>query len=540
MKDYCLWIIACFFLNTSVTAQVLVLNHDTLFFNPTTELQTDSQAVRFYNNTPFAVTVFSPYVTTTYGQAAFHVSPDSFVVQPTDSQTIMLYFHPRHNIYHDAEMIFRTLSDGDNSYAGEIRLNLKGQGKFSNPYYNTTENLSEEDLKQALKARIALGYVSQGYSNRILMFSTFDNWKVNGRGSSVDKVECVYTGRTIENYPMNTGTLVNSPWNFNTEHTFPQAFFSSNEPMRSDFFHLFPTDESINNTRGNMPFGEVSNPIGQNGGSQWDNTYFEPRDAHKGAAARAMMYFVLRYQDYNNFFAPQEATLRQWHFQFPPDNIEKTRCQNIYTYQQNRNPFIDYPQFLERITKLVSTSSATPSYSWYLHEDTIRFGTKAFNQDWYYAFYLLNTGNQPLSIQNSALNNSALSFVQGGNDTIIQPGEALPITLRLNSNQPLTANFSCYFPAIGYTLNVPITYHPLTTSSPIASNQTTPFVVYPNPVSDRLYITPLPDEQLACYDLVGKEYSLTPQGDFYEVHHLPAGLYFMFIENQAVKFVVVK
>ena len=49
---------------------------------------------------------------------------------------------------------------------------------------------------------------------------------------------------------------------FNTEHTFPQSFFSQNLPMRSDLFHIFPTLATANSERANFPFGVVSQASG--------------------------------------------------------------------------------------------------------------------------------------------------------------------------------------------------------------------------------------------------------------------------------------
>ena len=74
------------------------------------------------------------------------------------------------------------------------------------------------------------------------------------------------------------------------------------------------------------------------------------------------MYFVIRYQDYSSHFAGSETVLRQWHNAFPVDAIDRKRNNDIYAAQNNRNPFIDYPQFEERITNFVSNSVAPQSF----------------------------------------------------------------------------------------------------------------------------------------------------------------------------------
>ncbi|PGT54898.1 hypothetical protein COD86_26890 [Bacillus cereus] len=46
------------------------------------------------------------------------------------------------------------------------------------------------------------------------------------------------------------------------------------------------------------------------------------------------------------------SLLLQWHEQDPVDNFERRRNEIIYMkYQQNRNPFIDHPQWVQQIWK---------------------------------------------------------------------------------------------------------------------------------------------------------------------------------------------
>jgi len=43
------------------------------------------------------------------------------------------------------------------------------------------------------------------------------------------------------------------------------------------------------------------------------------------------------------------TTLRLWHAEDPPDAKERHRNDVVYIYQQNRNPFIDYPEWVEML-----------------------------------------------------------------------------------------------------------------------------------------------------------------------------------------------
>jgi hypothetical protein len=43
------------------------------------------------------------------------------------------------------------------------------------------------------------------------------------------------------------------------------------------------------------------------------------------------------------------SALLQWHELDPPGSFEMNRNEVIYSYQQNRNPFIDHPEYVELI-----------------------------------------------------------------------------------------------------------------------------------------------------------------------------------------------
>lgn len=274
----------------------------------------------------------------------FTLSDTIIDINANDSVEITVSFKPRHNINYNSSILIK-----GNNNVGSLAISLAGIGQYPGSYYANTQNLWDEQLKAAFKTILANGYQQLGYSNRLVMFSVIDNKRLNGEGTSNNQIECIYTGRIIEDYPFNTGTLNNAPYSMNTEHTFPQSYFGSAEPMQSDLFHLFPSDGPANTRRSNDPFGIVQSPVWSVGGSLSDNSVFEPRAEHKGNAARALLYFVVRYQDYTGFVAPQEALLRTWANTYLPNRIDSIRNETIFSIQKNRNPFIDHPEFLERI-----------------------------------------------------------------------------------------------------------------------------------------------------------------------------------------------
>lgn len=171
------------------------------------------------------------------------------------------------------------------------------------------------------------------------LFETVDN--------DGGEVECVYTGERI-------ATLVKPPADqMNVEHTWPQSQGAGTLPAQSDLHHLYPTIPSVNTRRSNHPFCEVNMASWEGGGSRYGvdssgETCFEPRDEHKGNVARSMFYFSAVY-DYP-IDAKQERVFRQWHTLDVVDAAERERNQLIANIQISRNPFIDYPTLVDRVS----------------------------------------------------------------------------------------------------------------------------------------------------------------------------------------------
>ncbi|MBK7886662.1 MAG: endonuclease [Bacteroidetes bacterium] len=479
--------LAFLLLSTLLTAQTFTVSPSQLNFGVVTETSPDSQQVTITNSTSFDITVTGYRFYDIYGSTAFSASAGSFTISAGGSQTIWIKFSPRHNVYHNTELFI--LND---SHRGALRVDLLGQGRYSNSYYNNSQNLAEEILKDTLKAITGRNYFNAGYNTaRDAMFMIYDNKKVNGQGAAQNTIECVYTGRNAVGYFDRTDCQTN--YSFNTEHIFPQNFFNSLEPMRADLFHLYPTDDLANNARGSLPFGTVSNPSWQQGGSKGNNSTFEPRDAHKGQAARAMLYFVTRYQNYSNFMTSQEGILRQWHQQFPPDSIEVKRCNDIATLQLNRNPFVDYPQFAERITSFSNTSVGNQAASTDFPEDTIDFGLVNAVGANYYTFWIANDGNMPLTISGLSLSPTPgfYFFNNTGSNATIPAGEARAIEIELAMAPPGSFNGILNFTAQGTGLlaNVSVPIKAQLSLQGIAEmGNGNGLTLYPNPASERICI----------------------------------------------------
>lgn len=157
---------------------------------------------------------------------------------------------------------------------------------------------------------------------------------------------------------------------YNREHSWPKSWFNNQSPMNSDLFHLYPTDGYVNGKRSNFPFGEVSSATwtSKNGSklgpcsySGYSGTVFEPIDAYKGDFARTYFYMSTRYYHEDNGWAGSPmvngaqlkpwalAMMMEWHQADPVSQKEIDRNNAVYEIQQNRNPFIDHPEFVANI-----------------------------------------------------------------------------------------------------------------------------------------------------------------------------------------------
>ncbi|MEQ8625719.1 MAG: endonuclease [Vicingaceae bacterium] len=485
-----------FFLPLIIKAQIIQADSAQLDFGVVLVGETDSMQVNLKNTSSDSLVVTNIKFYTIYNEIPFSAAQNTFTIPANGTYSLWVYFTPVQNILHNSEMVIQ-----HNRFSGFTAIDLIGQGRFDLSYYDTTENMFEEDLKKALKYRLGLNYNSLSYSvARDSMYASIDN--------DGGDVECVYTGTTAT-FNTRSGANTNG---FNCEHTFPQGFFSQNLPMRSDIHHLFPTTVTSNSNRGNNPFGTVTNGTATGGGSFYTNSTFEPRNEQKGRTARAMLYFVIRYQDYSSHFSTQETTLRTWHGTYPPDSAEKARNQQISTIQSNRNPFVDFPQLEERITDFVSNSAAPAIFGLDILQTSINFGVFLNQQADTFDYILVNRGNQDINFTNLSLSDtSILSFAgNSGQNSTLNPGEAKSIQVivqtSISSSISETLSFNTNLPGSQASLSIPISGQSVITNledNRLQSN----ILVYPNPFNNKLTISGAKAEALnvRLFDALGKE-----------------------------------
>jgi hypothetical protein len=230
-------------------------------------------------------------------------------------------------------------------------------------YYSSLNGLSGSTLKQTLQDIIANPNVVHGhtYGDVAEILLTSDQNPANG--SQVWQMY-VEQPRSKIDYQVSSSNI--GVWN--REHIFPQSrggfqdgTFSTPDGINvwfpvsagdvlaghGDAHHIRAEDGAENSLRGNRNYGvDYNGPVGTQG--SW-----------KGDVARALFYMDVRYNALSvvngdvaetpTGFIGDLDTLLLWHQQDPPDDFEMNRNNYIYTWQVNRNPFIDNPDLASYI-----------------------------------------------------------------------------------------------------------------------------------------------------------------------------------------------
>ena len=234
--------------------------------------------------------------------------------------------------------------------------------QIPNGYYNNANGKTGDELKVALH-NIIKGHHVVSYNGLINAFA-YTDCKPNG------KIWDIYSN--IE-YSPSTGLCGEYEQEgdcWNREHTWPQSWFNESTTPRSDLFHVYPTDGYVNGQRSNYPYGEVNNPIYTSGNgsklgpcvtSGYSSRVFEPIDEYKGDIARGYFYMSVRYYSEDSDWGTSGMTnkseilpwamtmLLRWSDEDPVSDKEIARNNAVYGYQNNRNPFIDHPEYAHMI-----------------------------------------------------------------------------------------------------------------------------------------------------------------------------------------------
>lgn len=170
---------------------------------------------------------------------------------------------------------------------------------------------------------------------------------------------------------------------YEREHTFPSSWWGGGSTLSdsayTDVHHLTPADGDLNGAKSNYPPGVVTTATttGANGVKIGTNSdypcssmrYFEPIDTYKGDYARMYFFMVTRYQHFMSTWETIDTrgdcamngdpctgfepwlvnVLLTWHEADPVSQKEIDRNNAVFAIQGNRNPFIDNPNWVQKI-----------------------------------------------------------------------------------------------------------------------------------------------------------------------------------------------
>ena len=229
-------------------------------------------------------------------------------------------------------------------------------------YYASLEGKSGLVLKQAIQDIIANPALvhAHNYGDIETIIKKSDQNPLNSNQVWLMYVEQPRSKLELQETGINTGK-------WNREHIYPQSrggfsdgtssipdginvFVNTNADDilagHADAHHIRAEDGPENSLRGNKDYGEYVGPIGTQG--SWH-----------GDVARALFYMACRYNALSvvngnpaNTTVGQIgdlALLLQWNQTDPRDDFEMNRNNYIYTWQVNRNPFIDYPNLADYV-----------------------------------------------------------------------------------------------------------------------------------------------------------------------------------------------
>lgn len=256
-------------------------------------------------------------------------------------------------------------------------------------YYRQVNTSSPDQLRCSLHATI------RGHTVYPYTAATTDTWDIlniaDEDPANPANILDVYRNASYTKIAGGTGA-------YNREHTWPKSLGFSSETgnlglpnaPHTDTHMLHASDTGYNSERSNSPYGncppangcaelvtQVNNGAGGGSGvypgnSNWvGGDTFQTWNGRKGNVARAVLYMAIRYEGGTHPATGQNepdleltdnralivatssspaymgflGTLLEWHQADPPDAQERERNEVIFSFQGNRNPFIDHPEW---------------------------------------------------------------------------------------------------------------------------------------------------------------------------------------------------
>jgi len=261
-------------------------------------------------------------------------------------------------------------------------------------YYDNAAGKTCASLKTALKTIITTGNTPQCYSP--CLWTQYNSYDIKPRTlgtGSASVIYDIYSARPGGTDPyqftpgngtggqqdQGTGGTAEGQF-YNREHTVPQAWFNgstSTAGPATDYMIVYPVDKYVNSKRGDVPYGEVATVsqtflngtrTGTSAVAGITGNVFEPIDSFKGDVARSFFYFITRYEDnipgwssntsatqtFDNSTFPSVKIaylklMLKWNSLDPVSQKEIDRNNGAYSFQGNRNPYIDHPEYVAMV-----------------------------------------------------------------------------------------------------------------------------------------------------------------------------------------------
>ena len=250
-------------------------------------------------------------------------------------------------------------------------------------YYNAADGKADSLLKASLheicRGGKRVSYGTQGYTyiDHIYYPGSWNYFPLTDKRAD-GTIWDMYS-QTKRYYPYDGG----SAGGIQIEHCIPKSWWgwtksdtASSKRAYQDLFILNPADAQANGQKSNYPPGHVQKGDKfDNGSFRMDKAAsslygwmcFEPAEEYRGDFARTYFYAVTAYQDLpwgagnadyeryvsnGNYLVFQDVlmeVLLDWHRADPVSRKEIERATAIYDVQENRNPYIDYPELVEYI-----------------------------------------------------------------------------------------------------------------------------------------------------------------------------------------------
>lgn len=302
-------------------------------------------------------------------------------------------------------------------------------------YYTSAEGKSGDELKSALY-NIIKGHVQYPYTS-----SSTDVWDIlketDRDPDNPENVVGIYS-----NFSMNAALEYNSGDGWSREHVWAKSRgdFGTTAGAGTDVHHLRVADISTNSARSNRTFAECSEQYIDGSGTYQGATesftsstefIWKPRAVVKGDIARMIFYMATRYEGFNGEpdleivdyildaydKSPLHGRLSEllaWHNEDPVDDAERQRNDIIYSYQQNRNPFIDHPEYVASIWGGTTTDPTAPSFT--------SLPTTTNTSGELYTYNITTTGGEGVLTITATQKPAWLSLTDNGNGTALLSG----------------------------------------------------------------------------------------------------------------------